>query len=1060
MTTQGKKLNRKTFLFNGEWIPEEDPLKIGESNFSELKNRRYTNTGTEGVLGYSKINTTALTTYLKGRNGIQLESPYDSQSRVLIQALNAAGTASRVLENKAAVPAQGDFEATAVHTDATGAGLGRFSKWPGGHIAYANGKEVMVYAGGELRCPGFINYAPDGDFKYNYGIAGSGAILNTETDATNVATLHRVTESTDANTLLLLHLDNNVTDSSPTTIHTVTFNGTAAYDATVKVFGTHSADFNGTDAYFSIPDNADFDFSGGTFTVDFRLYVDALPGAGTDYALYYQQTDAANYFKFSLDENGALTLSIFDTAAEVLGTAGMATPDGTISTATWYHVELVESGNNWWIFVDGVQQAYISDASRAADYTGSVYIGYDAASGAGFYLNGRLDEYRVSNVARHTGAFEISVAAYGSATYRTYIYVGSTRPVKGIKPYVATANTTAGALTVEYFDGSSWAAVAALFDGTASGGIPLAQTGTLSFTSTAATAKVKAIDGIVLYWYRIVVTECDATATISHVSVDAPFQSVKDLWNGFYRTAISFQVYTSSTYNDYTLNVAEQDYSSANTATYAALNSLAAATDYFVAGFQERQMGVNVTLVGGAVNTTANTILTIYYWAGDDWVSVGVIDDQSIQDNKSFAASGTITWNPPDHNTEFPTQISSDTTLYYYKFVFSQNLSLDVKLDAIKGISAPRQIPSGWKFPFEYKNYPMLCGYLTGKEGNRVDYGAKNTVDVHNGDDSSAGIAGSLYFGGSDDLTAAVGLYNRFGSSIYNTGIFLKKSDVFLLNGDSPYDWRIFQLSDKDGCPAPLTVATAAVGFGLAEDVSRNIAIWLAYSGPIVCDAALLVPVEGKIKNFFDQSRTDAIDLGYIEEAEGWVDPDNKEYNLIFQIKTGALKWIALDLVKRKWFEKEPDSGLTEPYPRAAFKVVDTNGRQYVYGLRDNGHMMRLENGATWDGEDITQTIKTADIIPGGDIGDLSSIKRVKLFSEVIAENPDVTITHYKDGSTTGTTLDTVEISGDNRHMRKTKTIDRHGWSHQFKFSCATSTTKKGVPLMGWGFEWEVLRTE
>lgn len=1062
------KRHRKQFFFTGEWIPDIDPLKIGEQNFAELKNCRYSDVGVEGVLGYSKINTTPLDNklypgYFKGRSGIQLKSPYDNQDRVLTQAWTTGLSFSGVMENTTAVPGAGDFETAAVWTDGTDANLGRFAKWPNGHIAYCNGVESCVWAGDELRCAGFKVYDPSNDFKYDY----SSIVTNLEDDAKNRATLHRVSESIDADTIALYHLDNAVTDATGT--HNATANGGAAYSTTTKVFGTHSYVLDGSADYLTVADHADFDFSGGTFTIDFRMRVDALPGAGKTYSLYRQETAGTgnDWIDIYLDENGAINLVVDEDdgggGASIVVT--LSTPNSTISTATWYHVEIVESGDNWYIFVDGVQKAYVSDGGRCANYTGSIYIGYDGASGAGYYFDGNLDEYRISTVARHTDEFEIPVAAYGSVSYRTYMYVGSTRPIQGIKFYVQTQNTTAGDLNVEYWNGSSWASVASLVDGTESpAGTPLGQTGTVSFSDTDGDAAVKVIDSVAIYWYRVTVTECDATTTIYHISVDADFQSVKDVWDGIYRTIASFQVYDASTYNDYTTNVADTDYSSANTATYAEIQSLATGTDYVVIGSQERLMGAYIVLAGGKVNT-ASAVLTVYYWDGDDWATVGTINDGTLESGKSFAKTGTVTWNPPTANTEFTTTISSEVPLYYYKFAWSANLSADnVQIDYIGGISAPVEVPGGWKFPFMYGTRPMLCAYEQGNEGNRVDYGMANTVDVWNGDSSSGGFAGSLYFGGSEDLTAACELFNRFGASIFSFAVFCKRNETYILNGTGPDDYVIYTISNKVGCPAPLTMDTAEVGYSPdAAAGGRNIAIWLSYSGPVLFDGAIIMPIFSRISNFFDSTKSECINFDAIENALGWVDSNYLEYNLVIpsgSSQTTPNKWLCFDLVRRRWFEKVPVG--TNAYPGAAFRVTDDYGTEYIYGMFDDGYMRRLENGTTWDGEAIVQTVKTADMVPTGDIWDYTSVDFLKMLIETISESATLTVTHYRDGSATSQSLQSLTSTGSNRHKRKTQKLSApgNGYSHQFEFSVSTSSTEKGLPLLGWGFQYHITRED
>jgi len=1056
MASEGTKYPHKQYLFTGEWIADLDPLKLGEANYEVLRNCRYTDAGLEGVLGYSKINTTALAGFLKGRAGIQLASPYSGQSRVLVQMKNAAETGSRILENKTAIPNQGDFEAATLHSDAAGAGPGRFGKWPGGHIVYCNGKESLVYAGNEMRCAGCRVYAPDGSFNYNF----TSVIQNMETDSANVATLHRVSEAVDADTLLLLHLDDNVTDSSPATPHTVT-NTNGTFATSPKKFGTHALRLNGTDAYLSIPDDADFDFSGGTFTIDCWVRLAALPTGTNRFALYQHETAGTgnDWFEFYIDANGAVRARVrADHGGAPAYDVTMATTNNRIVAGQYYHIALVESGDDWWIFIDGVKKAYVSSANRCANYTGSVLIGYNG-DGAGNYLDGYIDEFRVSNAARYTAYFEPPSSAYGASAYRTYFYVGSTRPLTAIKGYVGTANTTAGALNVEYWNGSGWAGVTSLVDGTALLGVPLAQTGIISFSSTVSTAKVKAIGAVVLYWYRVTVTECDATTTLYHISVDAPMQPVKDLWDGIYRTAIAFLVYDGSTYEDYTTNVAEEDYSSVNSATIAPLDALDAA-NHVVMGFQHPIIGVSVTVVGKAANANA-AMLDVQYWNGSAWVSVGSVEDGTLKENASLGQSGTITWNPVEHNTEFPTEISKRGELYYYKFQWSATLSATVSIDYIGGITAPRKLSGGYKFGFMFQGHPMLCCFEAGKEGNRVDYGQAYTTEVHNGDDTSYGYGGPIYFGGNEELTAACEIFNRFGAQIYNVAVMCKASETHLLDGQGPGSWRAYQINSIIGCPAPATMDTAAIAWGMEGDATRNIALWLSHSGPVVFDAGVLSVYRPRISNYFDQTRTDAIDLTKIGESVGWTDAQYHEYNLIIPLKTGARKWLCLDLIRKRWFEKYPQAA-AEPYPWAAFRVCGSNGITYVYALRDNGHMMRLEHGTTWDGVGITQTVKTGRQALTGDVKDVTEIKDFKFVVKGVAEaDVNVTVNHYKNDESTATKVREFSATGSG-YLRRVQPGGKLylAWAHQVEFIVTTSDTEKGVALLGYRMDYEKLREE
>ena len=120
---------------------------------------------------------------------------------------------------------------------------------------------------------------------------------------------------------------------------------------------------------------------------------------GRAYMLYYQQTDASNYMYITIGNDNTVQLGIVSGGNVV----NLTTPAVISSTGRWYHIEATENGNNYYIFIDGVQRASTSRALRPADYSGAVYLGADSSGGQS--LNGYLDEIRVSKIARHTAPF-------------------------------------------------------------------------------------------------------------------------------------------------------------------------------------------------------------------------------------------------------------------------------------------------------------------------------------------------------------------------------------------------------------------------------------------------------------------------------------------------------------------------------------------------------------------------------------------------------------------------------------------------------------------------------
>ena len=85
------------------------------------------------------------------------------------------------------------------------------------------------------------------------------------------------------------------------------------------------------------------------------------------------------------------------------------------SANTWYHIALDRNGSNWYMFIDGVQLAAAYSASNTFNNaTGQLNVGA-GYSPVGDFLNGWLDEFRISKgIARWTANFTPPTVAYGT----------------------------------------------------------------------------------------------------------------------------------------------------------------------------------------------------------------------------------------------------------------------------------------------------------------------------------------------------------------------------------------------------------------------------------------------------------------------------------------------------------------------------------------------------------------------------------------------------------------------------------------------------------------------
>jgi len=217
-------------------------------------------------------------------------------------------------------------------------------------------------------------------------------------------------EGVDAYTELLLHNDNlSFTDSSPYN-HSVTSHGVQA-DPVVKKFGTGSALFQGGD-YLTIPDSNGWNFGTGDFTIDFWAKLNVKD---TDQVLFSQYEDDDSYLQCWTNGGNRLLFR----AVNGPQVAYYYSPNGSINTGQWYHIAYARNGSNFYTFLNGTSLSLSEvtpiSTNDLGGLAGTIRIGWGNASMADWYLNGYLDEIRISKgVARWTSDFTPPTEPYSA----------------------------------------------------------------------------------------------------------------------------------------------------------------------------------------------------------------------------------------------------------------------------------------------------------------------------------------------------------------------------------------------------------------------------------------------------------------------------------------------------------------------------------------------------------------------------------------------------------------------------------------------------------------------
>jgi len=217
---------------------------------------------------------------------------------------------------------------------------------------------------------------------------------------------------TDSYTKLLIDFDgaDGATTHTATTGQTVTFVGTAQLDTAQYKFATASLLLDGNSDYVTVPDNANWNFGTGNFTLNSHIRFNSLTGAqdiigqfaaGGSYWVLYK---AATTHKLNaLFVSGGVTKGAY-----------VMTSDWAASADTWYHIEFSRNSTTALLLIDGVAQTLTESTAfgtnDVGDVAGVLGVGYAGYVG---YFNGWIDEVRVSKgIVRHTAAFTPPTSAY------------------------------------------------------------------------------------------------------------------------------------------------------------------------------------------------------------------------------------------------------------------------------------------------------------------------------------------------------------------------------------------------------------------------------------------------------------------------------------------------------------------------------------------------------------------------------------------------------------------------------------------------------------------------
>jgi hypothetical protein len=211
--------------------------------------------------------------------------------------------------------------------------------------------------------------------------------------------------NTDAPVLLLNGTNAGIIDQ--TAKNNITTYGSAAVSTTQSKFGGSSISL-GSGNYVVMPlSNSSTNFGTGDFTIECWIY---------------QLSKAASIPTIFSNYNSYTTGSIGLFAGHTSGTAtkyqvgynggALSLDAGTIVYNTWVHLALVRSSGTISLYVDGTSVGSFSGAGTLNGVGSNFFIGVAGDTPSTTYINGYIDEFRISKYARYTSNFTPPTSAF------------------------------------------------------------------------------------------------------------------------------------------------------------------------------------------------------------------------------------------------------------------------------------------------------------------------------------------------------------------------------------------------------------------------------------------------------------------------------------------------------------------------------------------------------------------------------------------------------------------------------------------------------------------------
>jgi hypothetical protein len=190
-------------------------------------------------------------------------------------------------------------------------------------------------------------------------------------------------------------------------------NGVDEFIGSAEKFGSGAISFNGTTGFIEAPHSESLSLEGSAMTIEGWFKTSTTSG---------NQIIVNKENSYEVGINGG----DLEVAIQTDAPGGWFWSTGpSVSTDTWYHFAVTYDGDKTRIYLDGSRELELDDARNKGDITPSnnpLRIG-NRISGGGSYFQGQMDDIRISNSARYTGATHtVPTSAYNTDANTVALY--------------------------------------------------------------------------------------------------------------------------------------------------------------------------------------------------------------------------------------------------------------------------------------------------------------------------------------------------------------------------------------------------------------------------------------------------------------------------------------------------------------------------------------------------------------------------------------------------------------------------------------------------------------